>query len=109
MPSLVVGICHVTMFLRFSRSLKDKRQILLSLKQKLRNEGFSVAELGYTDSPKSGSLGFTYVGSDAAYVDRVLDEALRLFVGNCEVVNVERDVFDYAELKDRKIKWPDPE
>ena len=93
MDSLNVGVCQVHVFLRHARSFKDKQQIFRSLKQKLRNQGFSVTELA-CENKKFGTLGFVYAGKDYATVENTLKEGLKLFLG-LEVTS-DQEVFDYA-------------
>lgn len=97
MVNLVVGVCHVSLLLRYARSLKDKRRVVASLTQKLRNQGFSVTECAYADNPKQASLGFAYVASSASAVRQALDDAERLFIGDFEVLSRNDDIFDYSE------------
>lgn len=110
---LMVGIGQVTLLLRHSRSLKDKRQVLKSIETKLRNEGFSVVECGYQEEPRKAMVGFSYSGKDPAHVERLLDDAFRLFDLGCEVLQTNRDVFDYTEMKEEELdsipneRWAD--
>ena len=47
---IIVGLCTVELFLPESQSLKDKRQVLLSLKDRLREKfNLSVAEVDGQD------------------------------------------------------------
>lgn len=94
--SFKVGVAHVSLLFRHARSLKDKRQVIKSLTQRLKNLGFSVSETAFADEPKRGSLGFSFVSSEASTVTRALDEAFRLFVGDFEVLDTQRSVFDYS-------------
>ena len=93
---LMVGVGHVSLLFRHARSLKDKRQILKSITQKLRNQGFSVTESGFSDEPKRGSLGFSYVANNPTSTGKAMDDAMKLFVGDFEVLETKRDVFDYS-------------
>jgi len=98
MYNLIVGVCHVHLHFRHARSLKDKRHFLSGVKTKLRNLGFSVTDCGYRDDVKQGSLGFSYVGATHSDVEKALDDGMRLFVGEFEVLRSDKDVFDYSEL-----------
>lgn len=100
---LIVGIGQVTLLLRHSRSLKDKRQLLKSAETKLRNQGFSVVECGFQDNPRKASVGFCYAGRDVRSVELLLDEAFRLFEMGAEIAETQRDVFDYSEMKDEQF------
>lgn len=99
MVNLVVGVAQFSLLLRHARSLKDKRQVVQSLVTKLRNQGFSVTECAYSDLPKQASIGFAYAARDAGLAERALDEASRLFIGNFEVLHVNRQVFDFTEAE----------
>ena len=95
---LVVGVGYVSLLFRHAQSLKDKRQVLRSLSQKLKNSGFSVTECGYADDIKRGELGFTFAGHGIRYVQEQLDSAMFLFAGDYHVVTSKKDVFRYDEL-----------
>ncbi|HEX7092839.1 MAG TPA: DUF503 domain-containing protein, partial [Nitrospiraceae bacterium] len=47
---IIVGLCTVELFIPGSQSLKDKRQVLLSLKDRLREKfNLSIAEVDGQD------------------------------------------------------------
>ena len=74
--SVVVGLCTIELFLGDSQSLKDKRQILSSLKDRLRQKfNLSVAEIGAQDLWQKGVLALACVANDGRYVNQVLDQA----------------------------------
>lgn len=64
-----VGSLRVRLLIRESRSLKDKRQVVRSIKDRLRN-GFnvSVAEVEAQDHRQLVVLGFAMVSNEAAHV-----------------------------------------
>ncbi len=96
MTEFVVGVGRVTLHLRHAQSLKDKRRVVQSLMQKLRNEGFSAAETGYADELKRASLGYTFAARSSNLVRRKVEEVDRLLVGDYLVVEHKRDVVDYS-------------
>jgi len=76
-----VGSLRVRLLLREARSLKDKRQVVQSIKDRLR-QGFnvSVAEVEAQDLRQIAVLGVALVGSEARHVRTTLEqivEALR--------------------------------
>jgi uncharacterized protein YlxP (DUF503 family) len=78
---MVVGSLRVRLFIREARSLKDKRQVLLSIKDRLKG-GFnvSVAEVEAQEHRQLAVLGVAMVGAEAAPVKAALQqvaEALR--------------------------------
>lgn len=79
---MVVGVCTVTLVLHDSHSLKDKRQVLKSVIEKVRNRfNVSVAETGSNDLWQRAEIGIAAVGNDKAFVNSVLDRALNFIEG----------------------------
>jgi uncharacterized protein len=71
---MVLGILHTRLLVRESRSLKDKRQVVRSLLDRLRNQfNISAAEVGHLDDVKVIELGISAVGPDHAVVRGVLE------------------------------------
>ena len=78
---MVVGTLQVRLFIRESRTLKDKRQVVRSILDRLKS-GFNVsaAEVETHDDVKVATLAFAAVGFDTAAIQNVLQqiaEALR--------------------------------
>jgi len=78
---MIVGSVKVRLLLRQARTLKDKRQVVQSIKDRLRN-GFhvAVAEVDELDNPRLAVLGVALVGAEAYPVRTTLQkvvEALR--------------------------------
>lgn len=88
--SVVVGLCTIELFLSDSQSLKDKRQILSSLKDRLRQKfNLSVAEIDAQDLWQKGVLALACVANDGRYVNQVLDQAQNMIKSNPIVEIVE--------------------
>lgn len=92
---LFVGIGRVSLFFRQARNLKDKRAVLQSLKQRLRNKGWSVVEVGHQDDFKRAFLGFSYASSSAAGLDQAFNEAAEFLIGRFEVVRKSKEVLEF--------------
>ena len=78
---MVVGSLRIRLLLRESRNLKDKRQVVRSIKDRLRN-GFnvSVAEVDSLNDCRLAVLGVAMVGNETRHVRTTLEqitEALR--------------------------------
>jgi uncharacterized protein YlxP (DUF503 family) len=78
---MIVGTLQVRLLLREARTLKDKRQVVRSIKDRLRN-GFnvSVAEVDALDNCKLIVLGMAMVSNEGHHVRTTLEqitEALR--------------------------------
>jgi uncharacterized protein YlxP (DUF503 family) len=63
---MIVGSRRVRMLIRESRSLKDKRQVVRSIKDRLRNKfNISVAEIEAQDHRQLAVLGMAMVCNEA--------------------------------------------
>ena len=77
--SIIVGLCTVELFIPESQSLKDKRQVLLSLKDRLREKfNLSVAEVDGQDLWQKAVFGLACVANEGRYANQVCDHALNL-------------------------------
>ena len=71
---MIVGSLRVRLLVREARTLKDKRQVLRSIKDRLRNEfNVSVAEVDAQDNRQLIVLGLALVGNEAKYVRTTLE------------------------------------
>ncbi|MDH5741680.1 MAG: DUF503 domain-containing protein [Nitrospira sp.] len=76
---MVVGLCTVELFIAGSQSLKDKRQVLHGLKDRLRGKfNLSIAEVDGQDLWQKAVLGMACVANDGSYVNQVLEQALNV-------------------------------
>jgi hypothetical protein len=66
---MIVGTLQVRLLIREARSLKDKRQVVKSIKDRLRN-GFnvSVAEIAALDNRQLAVLGIAMVSNEAHHL-----------------------------------------
>jgi uncharacterized protein YlxP (DUF503 family) len=83
-----VGVLQVKLVIRQSFSLKDKRSVIKSLKDRMRNEfNVSVAEVDSQDSRQQAVLGVVMVGADRRYVEGALTRVVS-FVRACPLVEL---------------------
>lgn len=76
---MVVGLAVWQLHLPGCSSLKEKRSVVKSLKQRLHNEfNLSVAETGRQDDLQSCELSACVVATDQPHANSVLDSADRL-------------------------------
>jgi uncharacterized protein YlxP (DUF503 family) len=74
---MIVGICSIELFLPESGSLKDKRQVLKSLKDRIKQRfNVSIAEVDDQDLWQKTVLGVACVGNRKDYVNAVLDKVI---------------------------------
>jgi uncharacterized protein YlxP (DUF503 family) len=63
---MIVGTLRLRLLIREARTLKDKRQVLNSIKDRLRNHfNVSVAEIEAQDNHRLAVLGMAMVGNEA--------------------------------------------
>ena len=75
--SMRVGTLQVELVLRESYSLKEKRHVLRSLKDRLQNlYNISVAEVDEQDTWQKAVLGISVVGSEGRHVQEVLSKVV---------------------------------
>ena len=80
---VLVGLCTVELHIPDVQSLKGKRQVLSSLKTKLRNRfNISVAEIDEHDLWQRSILGIACVANDTGRVNQTLDQVLNLIRAN---------------------------
>ena len=76
---MIVGVMRVELALFDARTLKDKRQVIQSARQRLRNAfNVSVAEVEHLDSPKRCTLGLALVCNESRPVHAQLDKMIEL-------------------------------
>ncbi len=92
---MVVGVCTVELWIPESQSLKDKRQVLHSVKDRLRGKfNLSLAEVDGQDLWQKAVLGMACVANDGSHVEQVLEQALNVIksMPTIEVVRVHREL-----------------
>ena len=92
---MVVGILSIKVVMRSSRSLKDKRRIIKSLKDRIRNKfNVSVSEIEDQDNHKCSKIGVAMVATDRQYVNRRLSSIMSFFrfFPQIELVDYELDL-----------------
>ncbi|MDH5639420.1 MAG: DUF503 domain-containing protein [Nitrospinota bacterium] len=86
---MVIGICRITLAMREARSLKSKRQILKSLKDKMKKRfNVSIAEVEGQDYHQNAVIGIAVVSSSSAHADSQLQSAINFVSMEAEVVDV---------------------
>jgi uncharacterized protein YlxP (DUF503 family) len=82
---VVIGACEVRLMILGARSLKEKRKVLKSLKDRLSRMNVSVAEVDDNDKWQAATLGITLVSNDAGFVNSVIDKIIQGVEDNGEV------------------------
>jgi uncharacterized protein len=76
-PQMPVGLLTLELHIPDAQSLKDKRQVLRSLKDKLRrNFNVAVAELEHHDTWQRSVVGVVTISNEEKHVNEVLQKVL---------------------------------
>lgn len=76
---MTIGILQLELTITDAMSLKDKRQPLRSVKDRIAHAfNVSIAEVGAQDEHRRAILGIAMVGSDRAYVEGALSKIVDL-------------------------------
>ena len=72
-----IGVLQFTLEIPYSTSLKDKRRVVKSMKDRIRrNFNVSIAEIDDLDDRTTATLGAVMAGRDVAYINGALDKLL---------------------------------
>ncbi|MHB2016185.1 MAG: DUF503 domain-containing protein [Candidatus Xenobia bacterium] len=93
---MVVAVSHLdVIFLSAPESLKEKRQVLRRIKDRVRNKfPVSIAEVGSHDLWQRGELGIAMVGTDARELEAIMASVHKFIEseGTLEIVEQSLDL-----------------
>ena len=90
-----VGVLTLELVVYEALSLKDKRRVIKSLKERIKNRfNVSVAEVGHGESRQRATVAAAMVSNDAAYLHGCLDKIVDLVRGNgaASLIEFEKEV-----------------
>lgn len=93
---MIVGVLRLQLSLFESFNLKDKRRVLRSMKDRMRNTfNVSVAEVDHLDSHRSAVIGVTMVANERRFVESSLSKVVEFVrrVGQVTLVDYEIETF----------------
>ncbi len=93
---MVVGVLTVQIHLFGINSLKDKRHIVKSVIERLKNRfNISVAEVDHNDSHTMATIGIAAVANDKRFLEEVLDKSVSFMRndGRFHLGQTEREFF----------------
>lgn len=90
---MVVGIVRLELHIPAAQSLKDKRQVVRSIKERIRERvRAAVAEVEYQDLWQRAAIGIAVVAADGGQVRELLNSARNIVDGY-----VQAQVLDWQE------------
>ena len=97
---MVVGVCRLTLMAPESHSLKDKRMVLRSIKDRTRLKfNVAIAEVGSQDDWQECVLGFAVVANQKKFVQEMLEKIINYIDGLAlaKIVDDEKDIVNYGD------------
>jgi uncharacterized protein YlxP (DUF503 family) len=105
---MVVGILRLTLYVPGASSLKDKRQVLRKIVDRLRARfNVSVAEVADNDIWQRAVVGIAAVANDHSFVNEVLDKCARDAGNIAEILNREMEIETYSEMQSSWVTKPE--
>jgi uncharacterized protein YlxP (DUF503 family) len=91
-----VAICHLTLRIAASNSLKDKRQVVKSLTARIHNQfNISIAEVEDNEAWRTAGLGLACVSNNATHAGRMVETVVEFIERtrpDVEIVDCETEV-----------------
>jgi uncharacterized protein YlxP (DUF503 family) len=85
---LIIGYIRLELDILEAFSLKDKRRVLKSLKERIKNKfNVSISEIDYKDIWNRSLIAVATVSDDSSYVDKQLSEVIN-FIENIHTVSI---------------------
>jgi uncharacterized protein YlxP (DUF503 family) len=92
---MIIGILVIEIFINSSCSLKEKRFVLKSIKDKLKNKfNVSVAELEYQDKWQRAEVGIALISNSQPHAEKSLQNIFR-FLDKADTYEIISYQFDY--------------
>lgn len=78
-----IGILVIEIFISQNRSLKDKRRIINSIKEKVRNKfNVSFSEVDHLNSKQLSTFGISTISNEKRYINMILDQVVNFIEEN---------------------------
>ena len=105
---MVVGVLRLTLYIPGASSLKDKRQVVRKVVDRLRSRfNVAVAEVGDNDIWQRARIGIAAVANDHSFVNEVLDKCTRDAGNIAEILDREMEIETYGQMKADWSQKPD--
>lgn len=91
---MLVAICQIEFLIFESQSLKDKRSVVLSLKERIRQKfNVSIAEVAANADHRKGCFGIAIVSNDRRYLEQVFSKILNFLAGDGRI-EIVKQIFE---------------
>lgn len=90
---LRIGVLQFTIEIPHAASLKDKRRVVKSMKDRIRrNFNVSIAEIDDLDEWTVATLGAVMAGTDVAYVNGALDKLINALENERDAILIDNQI-----------------
>jgi uncharacterized protein YlxP (DUF503 family) len=94
---MIIGRCLIKLRLFSPNSLKEKRRIIKSLIEKLKNRyNISIAEVGDNDLWQISQIGIVVVANSSVFADEIINKVI-YFIDNfdeVEIIDIDIEMID---------------
>ncbi len=93
---MFVGICKLELYLMAGNSLKEKRQVIRSIIEKLKNRyNISIAEVGGQEALRRAEIGLCLVSNETVYIEKVITGIVRFIEGDgrVEIIKIDKKIY----------------
>jgi uncharacterized protein YlxP (DUF503 family) len=97
---MIVGVCRVTLIVPESHSLKEKRMVVRSIKDRTRLKfNVAIAEVASQDNWQEAVIGFAVVANEKRFVQEMVEKVVSYIDGLAlaKMVDDEKDIIQYGE------------
>jgi len=101
---MVLGICRVELYIPSNQSLKEKRQVLNSIKSRIKNRfNVSIAEIDNLETWQRSTIGIAIISNDSKHVNQELSKVINHieYSGRVSILDygIELTSLNHGELK----------
>ena len=93
---MFTAICKLELLLVESTSLKEKRRIVRSIIERLKNRfNISIAEVGRLETLRRATLGLALVSNETAYLERTLNKIINFVEEDhrVQLIDLDREIY----------------
>ena len=93
---MFIGICKMELLLVESFSLKDKRQTVRSIIERLKNRfNISIAEVGHLEALKRTMLGLALVSNETAYLEKMIGKVINFVEADArvQIIGLDKEIY----------------
>lgn len=90
---MIIGICSLKLMIYESYSLKDKRQVLKSIIERIKSRfNVSIAEIDLNDKWQNAVIGFACVTNNTNHANQILSNVIKFIDEDSRVEILEENI-----------------